>query len=120
MVPYRGRMALRVTRVALAFATLGAYPFIEGARISANLAFLVAYAVFGTGTLYQTRFDNRPSALAPVAIDAAFFAYGLWLLPLTWLPALTLAYLLTSAAILQPFPRVILISAGVMVLTTLR
>jgi signal transduction histidine kinase len=120
MVPYRGRMALRVTRVALAFATLGAYPFIEGAHVSSHLAFLVAYAVFGTGTLYQTRFDNRPSALVPVAIDAAFFAYGLWLLPLVWLPALTLAYLLTSAALLQSFPRVIVIGACVVVLTLLR
>ena len=63
MVPYRGRMALRVARVFLAFVTLGAYPFIEGAHISASLAFLVAYAIFAAGTLYETRLDSQPHAL---------------------------------------------------------
>ena len=120
MVPYRGRMALRVTRVALAFATLGAYPFLEGAHISSQLAFLVAYAVFATGTLYEIAVRQRsPSAIVPVAIDAAFFVYGLWLLPLTWLPALTLAYLLASAAMLHPYPRVILAGAGAALLIAL-
>ena len=39
---------------------------------------------------------------------------------ITWLPALTLAYLLTSAAILQPLPRVIVIGACMVLMTILR
>ena len=84
MVPYRGRMALRVARVALAFATLGAYPFVEGARISGSLAFLIAYAIFAAGTLYEARFDGQPGTTIALVIDGAFFGYCLWLLPLAW------------------------------------
>jgi signal transduction histidine kinase len=107
MVPYRGRMALRVARVALAFATLGAYPFVEGAHLSASLAFLVAYAIFAAGTLYEAKFDAQPGTTIALAIDGAFFTYCLWLLPLAWPPPLALGYLLISAAMLHPFSRVV-------------
>jgi signal transduction histidine kinase len=120
MVPYRGRMALRVARVFLAFATLGAYPFLEGSHISASLAFLVAYAIFAAGTLYETRFDVQPRALISLAIDGAFFAYCLWLLPVTWAPALAFGYLLASAAMLHPYPRVIGVGAAAILFIILR
>jgi signal transduction histidine kinase len=119
MLPYRGRMALRVARVALAFATLGAYPFIEGARISAALALLVAYGIFATGTLYKADFDVQPRAMISLAIDGAFFAYCLWLLPLAWAPPMALGYLLASAALLHPYPRVILAGGGAALLIAL-
>jgi len=112
MLSYRGRLALRVARVALAFATLGAYPFVDGARVSASLAFLVAYAIFAAGTLYEIRSAPRPTAVVALAIDAAFFAYCLWLIPLAWAPALALGCLLASAAMLHPYPRVIVVAAG--------
>ncbi len=120
MVPYRGRMALRASRVFLAFATLGAYPFLEGSRISASLAFLVAYAIFAAGTLYETRFDAQPRALISLTIDAAFFAYCLWLLPAIWAPALAFGYLLATAAMLHPYTRVIAVGAGAVLLILLR
>ena len=110
MLSYRGRMALRVARVALAFATLGAYPFVDGARISASLAFLVAYAIFAAGTLYEIRSAPKPNAVVALGIDAAFFAYCLWLLPLPWAPALALGYLLATAAMQHPYPRVIVVA----------
>src|SRR5258708_9102538 len=119
MVPYRGRMALRVARVVLAFATLAAYPFGEGARISASLAFLVAYAIFAAGTLYETGFDAQPRAIISLAIDGAFFAYCLWVLAVAWAPALAFGYLLTAAAMLHPYPRVIGAGAGAVLLIAL-
>jgi len=112
-------MALRVARAGLAFATLAAYPFVEGAHISASLAFLVAYAIFAAGTLYETRFDSQPRAIVSLAIDGAFFAYCLWLLPVAWAPALAFGYLLTAAAMLHPYPRVIGTSAGAVLLIAL-
>jgi signal transduction histidine kinase len=120
MVPYSGRMALRVARVFLAFATLGAYPFLEGSHISASLVFLVAYAIFATGTLYETRFDAQPRAFLLLGIDGAFFAYCLWLLPVTWAPALAFGYLLASAAMLQPYGRVVGVGSIAVLLIALR
>ena len=104
-------MALRIARVALAFTTLGAYPFVGGARISASLAFLVAYAIFATGTLYEIHSAPKPNALVALIIDGAFFAYCLMLLPLPWAPALAYGYLLCSAAMLHPYLRVIVVGS---------
>lgn len=113
-------MALRVARVALAFVTLGAYPFVEGSRISTSLAFLIAYAIFAAGTLYEIRFDAQPRALISLGIDGAFFAYCLWMVPLEWAPALAFTYLLTIAAMLHPYARVIGVAAGAVLLILLR
>ena len=112
-------MALRVARVGLAFATLAAYPFFPGARVSASLAFLAAYAIFAAGTLYETRFDAQPRAIIPLVIDGAFFAYCLWLLPVVWAPALALGYTLAAAALLHPYPRALGAGAAAVVLVAL-
>ncbi len=109
-------MALRIARVALAFTTLGAYPFVAGARMSASLAFLVAYAIFATGTLYEIHSAPKPNALVALIIDWAFFAYCLMLLPLPWAPALALGYLLCSAAMLHPYLRVMIVGSLAVVL----
>ena len=87
-----------------------------GSRISTSLAFLIAYAIFAAGTLYETRFDSQPRALICLGIDGAFFAYCLWLVPLEWAPALTFAYLLATAAMLHPYARVIGVAAGAVLL----
>ena len=57
-----------------------------------------------------------------LGIDGAFFAYCLWVLPLPveWAPALAFGYLLSSAALLHPYARVIGVGAGAVLLIVLR
>jgi signal transduction histidine kinase len=112
MVPYQGRMALRVARAALALGGLAWYPFTPGSGISFALVFLIAYAIFAVGTLFEDRFDSQPSALVALVIDGTFFAVAKWLFPLGWLPALIYGYLLTSAVLMHSLTRV-LITFGV-------
>jgi signal transduction histidine kinase len=113
MVPYQGRFALRVARVVLALACLAWYPF-TGARISSTLVFLIAYAIFSVGTLFENRFDASPRALIALVIDFVFFAFCLWLFPVAWAPELAFGYVLLSAALLHSL-RWVVIAAGLAV-----
>ncbi len=116
MVPYQGRFALRIARVVLALACLAWYPFTTGARISSSLVFLIAYAIFAVGTLFETHFDSPPRANFGLVIDFAFFAFCKWLLPAEWAPALAYGYLLLSAALLQTLMYVVVVALGAMIL----
>lgn len=100
MVPYSGRFALRVTRVILALACLAWFP-LSGGRISVSLGFLILYAIFAVGTLFESRFDSSPRALTALAIDFVFFAFCRWYFPGGWASALAYGYLLISALLLQ-------------------
>jgi signal transduction histidine kinase len=117
MVPYHGRFALRVARVVLALACLAWYPF-TGARISSALVFLVAYAIFAVGTLFETRFDASPRALIALVIDFVFFAVCRWVIPTEWAPELAFGYVLVSAAMLHAL-RWVLIAGGMAMALTL-
>jgi signal transduction histidine kinase len=116
MVPYQGRFALRIARVVLALACLAWYPFTTGARISSSLVFLIAYAIFAVGTLFETHFDSPPRVKVALVIDFAFFAFCKWLLPADWAPALAYGYLLISAALLQRLVYVVIVAVGAMIL----
>src|SRR6185312_10502003 len=118
MVPYQGRSAIRIARVILALTCLGWFPF-TGGRISSSLVFLIAYAIFAVGTLFETRFDSAPRALVALVIDFTFFAFSKWLLPVDWASALAYGFLLVSAAVLQPFTVVLAVAAGAMILMVL-
>ena len=63
MVPYQGRSAIRLARVVLALTCLAWYPFTAGARVSSALAFIIAYAIFSVGALFETKFDSTPLAV---------------------------------------------------------
>jgi signal transduction histidine kinase len=119
MVPFLGRYALRIARVILALACLAWYPFTPNAGITSSLVFLIAYAIFAVGTLFETRFDSLPRAVVALVIDAAFFAVCKWLLPFDWASALAYGYLLTSAALLHPPVRVMIVSAAALFLQLL-
>jgi signal transduction histidine kinase len=112
MIPIQARQALRISRVALAMACLAWYPFLPSAGITTVLAFLVAYAIFAAGTLFETKFDSQPRALVALVIDTAFFAFCKWLMPVDWASSLAFGYLLLSAAILHP-PFRVAITGGV-------
>jgi signal transduction histidine kinase len=116
MIPIQARQALRLSRVALAMACLAWYPFAVKAGITTVLAFLIAYAIFAVGTLFETRFDSQPRALVALVIDAAFFAFCKWLLPADWASSLAYGYLLLSAAILHPPVRVAITAAVSLIL----
>ena len=112
MIPIQARQALRIGRVALAMACLAWYPFTEAAGITSTLAFLIAYAIFSAGTLFETRFDSQPRAIVALVIDAAFFAFCKWLLPAEWATSLAFGYVMLSAAILHPPLRVIIVGCA--------
>ena len=116
MVPFLARYALRIARAILAFACLAWYPFTPNAGVSAPLVFLIAYAIFSVGTLFEARFDSLPRAIIALVIDGAFFAVCQWLVPFDWASALAYGYLLTSAALLHPPWRVAIVAGAAMLL----
>jgi signal transduction histidine kinase len=119
MVPYQGRTAIRVARVVLALSCLAWYPFTPGAGISSSLVFLIAYAIFAVGTLFETRFDSAPRAIVALVIDFAFFSVSKWLLPIDWASALAYGFLLVSAAMLHEFVTVLVVTGLAMLLIVL-
>ncbi|MEQ1946446.1 MAG: sensor histidine kinase [Bryobacteraceae bacterium] len=112
MVPIQARQALRIGRVALAMACLAWYPFTNSAGITSTLAFLIAYAIFAVGTLFETRFDSEPRAIITLVIDAAFFAFCKWLLPADGANSLAFGYLMIEAAILHTPSRVAIVAGA--------
>src|SRR5258706_4436757 len=118
MVPYQGRFALHVSRTVLALACLAWYPF-TGARISSALVFLIAYAIFAVGTLFDTRFDSTPHAFVALVIDFFFFAFSRWLFPADWVPALAYAYILVSVTVLRELRWVVAVAGAAMLVIVL-
>ena len=114
MIPWAGRYGLRIARAALALACLAWYPFTPDAGISSSLVFLIAYAIFAVGTLFETRFDAPPRAVIALVIDGTYFAFCKWLVPFDWASALAYGYVLTSAAALHPPVRVIAVAVSAM------
>src|SRR5215831_7178489 len=116
MVPYRGRLALRIARVALAFSTLIYYGFTSGWHITWVLAVLAAYAVYSLGAVPEIRFDSPARAAFGLILDAAYFGVLCWAAPGTWLPAASLGYLMASAVILQDLTKTVSVSLAVLVM----
>ena len=81
--------------------------------------FLIAYAIFSVGALFESKFDTAPRAIVALVIDFAFFAFCKWLLPVDWASALAYGFLLLSAAALHEFITVSLVAAGAMILILL-
>src|ERR1700690_2380297 len=119
MVPYQGRFAIRAARVVLALTCLAWYPFTAGAHVSSSLAFLIAYAIFALGTLFESKFDAAPRSVVALVIDFAFFSFCKWLLPVDWASALAYGFLLVSAATLHELITVVLVAGAAMLLIML-
>jgi signal transduction histidine kinase len=109
MVPYRGRLALRITRIALAIACLAWYAFRADERFASILAVLVAYLVYATGTLFELRLDSPVRARIALVADTAFFGFWMWVVAsgwvgwpsAGWISALLCGYVMVSAAMLH-------------------
>lgn len=127
MVPYRGRLAVRIVRVALALACLAWYLRTADERFTSAVAMLAAYAVYAVGVLFEAKLDSPVRTGIALIADTIFFGFwnGLiaagWLgwPQAGWLAALLCGYVLASAALLHDLPQVGVVSAVVTLLAVL-
>jgi len=122
MVPYRGRLALRIARIVLAVACTAWYLRGTGLSFALSLtwvtAILAAYVVYSVGALLEIKFDTPIRAAIGISADAGFFAMWVWLEPAGWPPAMACALLLGSAVLLADLPRMFA-AAGVVLFLAL-
>ena len=116
MVPYRGRLSLRIARTTLAVACLAWYGVTAGWHLTWFSALLAAYAVYSLGALPEIRSKSATPAAIALLADAAYFALWAWFAPGSWMPSLTLCYLLSTAVILHDFVRTVSVAAVALVL----
>jgi signal transduction histidine kinase len=100
MVPYRGRLALRVARLVIAAACAAWYVRKAGLELTWVSALLAAYLIYAAGLLLDISHDSRLRLAVSIVADATFFAIWAWLEPEGWEAALACAYLLASAVLL--------------------
>jgi signal transduction histidine kinase len=105
MVPYKGRLALRVARTLLAVACLGWFMRGSGWRLTWVLAVLAAYAMFAAGVQLATDFNKPLRSALCTAADAAYFGLWAWLAPDSWPPLFACGYLMASAMVQQDLVR---------------
>jgi signal transduction histidine kinase len=105
MIPYRGRLSLRIARIVLALACLGWYGLTAGLHVNWLTAVLTAYAVYSLGALPEVRFDTAMRSPIGVLADTLYFALWSWFAPGAWMPSIAAGYLLASVCILQDSAR---------------
>ncbi len=123
MVPYRGRLALRIARIALAIACLVWYAVRADERFASILAVLAAYLVYAVGTLFELKLDSPIRARIALIADTAFFGFWMWIVASGWIgwpssgwiSALLCGYVLVSAVTLHDVLR----ASGVAVVVAL-
>ena len=127
MVPYRGRLALRIARLALAVACLIWYVRAADERFTSILAVLAAYVVYSIGALFELRFDSPLRAGIALVADTVFFGFWSWIIAVGWvswpaagwLAALLCGYVLSSAAVLHDVTRMLVVAGTVTLLAAL-
>src|ERR1051326_8075730 len=107
MVPYRGRLSLRIARVTLALSSLAWFAITAGLHRNWLSALLAAYAVYSLGALPEIHYDSTMRSAIGLLADTAYFALGSAVAPDAWMPALSLCYLLPSAVVLHDFVRTV-------------
>jgi signal transduction histidine kinase len=115
MVPYRGRLALRIARIVLAAACLAWYARVADERFTSLLAVLAAYLAYAIGAIFELRLDSPSRARIALVADTAFFGFWSWVVAsgwvgwpaAGWMAALLCGYVLASAALLHDVVRVI-------------
>jgi signal transduction histidine kinase len=122
MVPYRGRLALRLARMLLALACLAWYARSTDTRFTSVIALLAAYAVYSVGALFEVKFDSSVRNAIALIADTAFFGFWLWIAApggAGWMSTLLCGYLLASAVVLHDLLRAIVVSVVTGVLAIL-
>ena len=116
IVPYRGRFALRATRLAMAAICLAWYLLANETRSPIALGLLTAYAVFAAALIFLKRFDFAPHSFYSLAVDLLFVALAQWGLDQDWAVGLAVSFALTHAVLLHVFYRVFAAGAVVILL----
>lgn len=116
MVPYRGRLSLRIARTVLALACLAWYGIAGQLHLNWFTALLAAYAVYSLGAIPEIRFDSTTRSAAGLLADSAYFALWIWAAPGAWMPAFSACYVLASAVILHDFLRTTAVAVAAMIL----
>ena len=113
MVPYRGRLALRIARLVLALACLACYARATGLRLTPVLAVLAAYVVYSLGVLFEAKYDSTIRGAIALIADTAFFGFWIWVAGAGWTPVSTVlcGYLLASAVVLHDLVSTIVVIA---------
>ncbi len=119
MIPYRGRLSLRIARIALALACLGWYGLTAGLHLNWLTAVLAAYAVYSFGALAEVRFYAAMRSPIGVLADTLYFGLWAWFAPGAWMPSMAAAYLLGSACVLQDFARTVAVAVVALLLALL-
>src|SRR5579883_3339252 len=127
MVPYRGRLALRIARIVLAVACLAWYVRVADERFTSILAVLLAYVAYSVGSFFELRLASPLRAGIALIADTAFF--GFWGLMTAsgwlgwpsagWMSALLCGYVVTTAALLHDQVRTIVVTGVLVVLSAL-
>jgi signal transduction histidine kinase len=118
MVPYRGRFALRIARLALAAVCLAAYVRAIGWHFTWIVALLAAYLVYAVGAMFEDRYDSTWSVNIGLIVDTTYFGFWTWLAPggwtgstaAGWMSAIDASYLFASAVLLQDVLRVAVVA----------
>jgi len=127
MVPYRGRLALRIARIAMAVGCLAWYAAVADARFTSILAVLAAYAVYSIGTLFELRLDSPARAGIALIADTVFFAFWNWVVAsgwigwpaAGWMSAALCGYVAASAAVLHDRLRTMVVAAVLILVAAL-
>jgi signal transduction histidine kinase len=105
MVPYHGRLALRIARLILAVVSAAAYVRTVGFEQNWVSALIAAYTVYALGALFAVRYETPVRAATAIVADATNFAIWTWQAPGDWQPALACGYLLASTVLLHDLAR---------------
>jgi len=119
MIPYRGRLSLRIARTALALSCLGWYAVTAGLHVTWWMALLTAYAVYSLGALSEVRFDATMRSPVGVLADTLYFGLWAWMAPGAWMPSMAAGYLLGATCILQDLPRTTAVAVVALLLALL-
>ena len=105
MVPYHGRLALRIARLVIAVGSAAAYIRTAGFGQNWVTALIAAYTVYALGAVFAVRYESPLRAATAIVADAANFAIWTWQAPGDWQPALACSYLLGSTVLLHDLVR---------------
>jgi signal transduction histidine kinase len=118
MVPYRGRFALRIARMAVAAVCLASYVRTTSWHFTWIIALLSAYLVYAIGAMFEVRYDATWQVNLGLIVDTAYFGFWTWLAPggwtgstpAGWMSSCDAAYLFAAAVLLQDLARVVVVS----------
>lgn len=112
MVPYRGRFALRVGRLAVSLACAAWYLRLTGFETGAVAGLLAAHAIFSAVSLIDLGYETPLRNNIALAVDAAYYLLWLWVNPDVLPVALASSILLAMAALLYDKLRAFLAAAA--------